>query len=207
MPQITYNNIAIGPRQLGPSMQEGEMAVTSMLVGKRPAITITRFPPALISPPTVSGYAIIPSVITAFPGVYSGSPQPTISYEWLRNGVPFENEGITYTTNSLDDADKISVRVTATSPSGTLITTSNSITAILFEDQVVDDYAGFFITGMSSYAELMTSGIDGYWVTGMGQNFVQINATFTSYIINGMSQDNEHQTADFVIYTITTEGV
>ena len=205
MPQITYNNITIGKRQIGPSLQEGEFGVTSLLAGfKRPAVPINRFPPTLVQPPVLSGNNIIPNELTIFPGIYSGSPQPLMTYQWLRDGIPFANEGLTYTTVPSDDTTTISVEVTATSPLGVLVTESNGITAALFEETTINDYSAYAITGQGKYGFIGVYDIDAFWVTGMAQEFAQINSSFITYAIHGMGQNDEFQIPSFEVYTITT---
>ncbi|CBX88011.1 structural protein [Roseovarius Plymouth podovirus 1] len=208
MPQIPYTNKTLSRRFLGPSLQEGEFAVPSLLAGfKRPAVPISRFPPAIIQPPTVTGFGVIPATLTAFPGVYSGSPQPTISYEWLRDGIPFENVGNTYVTQASDDGAKISVRVTATSPSGTIITTSNTITAVLYEEVVNGEFALYTVTGMAAPGKMIGNNVHAYYVTGMAQQLSQINSSYIGYVITGMGQNDQFYVTESEIYIITTEGV
>lgn len=209
MPQFQYTNKTLSRRLLGPSLQEGEFAVPSLLAGfKRPAVPISRFPPAIIQPPTVTGFGVIPATLTAFPGVYSGSPQPTISYEWLRDGVPFENLGNTYVTQASDDGSKISVRVTATSPSGTIITTSNTITAVLYEDVVLGEFDLYTISGGYMAAPgLITGGqTEVITISGMAQPLSQINSSFITQIITGMGQKDNFIVMNSDVYIVTTEG-
>ena len=207
MPQFQYTNKTASRRQFGPSIQEGEFAIPSTLAGfKRPAVPINRFPPTIIQPPTVTGFGVIPATLTAFPGVYSGSPQPTISYEWLRNGVPFENVGNTYVTQASDDGSQISVRVTATSPSGTIITTSNTITAVLYEDVIINEFETYAITGMVQPGKQLANSTHAYFVTGMAQPLSQINSSFIGFVITGMGQDNQFYVTESELYIIT-EGV
>lgn len=207
MPQILYNNISIGKRQIGPSIQEGEFLIPSTLAGfKRPAVPITRTPPQIVQPPQLSGFGVIPATLTAFPGVYTGSPQPTYTYEWLRNGIPFANVGNTYVTQAADDGAKFAVRVTATSPSGTIITTSNTITAVLYEEQVVNDWSTYIITGQAKYGNIMGNGTDAFWITGMAQQLAQINSSFATYSITGMGQENTFMDSSFATYSITGMG-
>lgn len=210
MPQIVYNNITAGKRLIGPSVQEGEMGISSLIVrpltGHRAAVPLNRMPPTIIQPPTVSGRSVIPAVLTAFPGVYEASPQPTFTYEWLRDGEPFVNDSLTYITQESDNNKEISVRVTASSPLGQIITTSNSITAVLLESLNFIEYEHYYVSGMGQDNRIHTMNLDYVYITGMAQDFAEINATFTSYYISGMGQDDTAISSQAELYIITEEA-
>lgn len=206
MTQITYNNITSGPRQIGPSVQEGEMAVPSLLVGKRPALPIDRYAPIITTPPLLQGQGVIPSTLELFVGVYDASPMPGTSYKWFRNGIEFANPFPFYTTKPSDDGAQFTVQVTATSVSGTIITTTNTITAVLYENVMLSEYETYGISGMGVVNNKLVADIGVYFVTGMAQPSTQINAEFATYAISGMGQPNIFIVSDIETYTIT-EGV
>jgi hypothetical protein len=77
-------------------------------------------PVVAVSPPAISGSTTIGSVLTLYPGVWSGSPAPVLSYQWFRNSVGIPGEtSLTYTLVPADSGNTIDCVVTAVHPSGT----------------------------------------------------------------------------------------
>ena len=76
--------------------------------------------------PTISGTATVGQSLTAADGSWTGSP--SLSRQWLRNGVAIGGAtGNTYTVNAADASSTISVRVTATNAGGSATATSNTL--------------------------------------------------------------------------------
>lgn len=186
MSQKEYDTFSIGPVKLGPSLQEGEFGVPSILSsGEHPAIELVRTAPALLINPIMLGSIIIPSTLTTTTGVFSGSPSPDYTYEWLRDGVviPGEN-GNTYTTSIVDHDHEIGSRVTATSFLGSVSADSNVLLAQIYED-------------------IESVEFEAYIFTGMQVNNAQMVVEMTPYIITGLSILNTAEVSETEIYVIT----
>src|SRR5262245_28294400 len=82
--------------------------------------------------PVISGGISVGQTLTTTDGTWTGNPGPTITYEWLRNGVPISGAtGQTYVIQVADVGQTIRSRVTATNASGSAnATSSNSVTPI-----------------------------------------------------------------------------
>mgnify|MGYP000094278690 CR=1 FL=1 len=91
MTQINYNKISIGPVKLGPSIQEGELGVHSLLSsGPHPAEPIFRTAPILLSAPRIGGNNIIPNTLSVVSfGVYQEfyAPVAVLIHVWFGIGV------------------------------------------------------------------------------------------------------------------------
>jgi hypothetical protein len=79
--------------------------------------------------PSVTGVRPVGATLTVIPGQWSGSPAPTLTYQWRRNGVDILNaSGTTYITVVDDVGLEISVSETAVNVGGTLTRfSSNSL--------------------------------------------------------------------------------
>jgi hypothetical protein len=85
--------------------------------------------PVVIEDPVIAGAAPVGSVLTCTQGNYYGSPAPTVTRTWNRNGTPIPGEvGLTYTTQVEDQGAAITVEETVTNAGGSVEATSNSIT-------------------------------------------------------------------------------
>jgi hypothetical protein len=85
--------------------------------------------PTITTPPSISGATVQGSTLTCTPGVWAGSPAPTITREWLRAGVAISGAtGLTYVTQAGDVGQAITCRETATNSGGSANSTSNAIT-------------------------------------------------------------------------------
>ena len=182
--QKTYTQFSIGPVQLGPSIQEGEINTPSLLLGPRPAIPILRVPPTLLQSPVISGDPRIPAILTLNPGVYGGSPQPVLSYQWIRNGIPIPGEiNLTYTTVAGDNALDIYVEVYAQSQLGNLTTNTNIITPVLYENIEIQEAEIYVVSSPTVINLISVSEVQVYYISGMRQlNTVEVNL-FEIYII------------------------
>jgi len=87
--------------------------------------------PVNTSAPVISGTNVVGNVLTTTNGTWTGSPSPTFTYWWKRNGVPvvpFPTPGATtYNLIFVDAGCTITCEVYATNPSGTASATSNSL--------------------------------------------------------------------------------
>lgn len=93
------------------------------LIAALPTIPVVESAPVNISPPTVS---VSGNTATANIGIWSATPEPTFSYQWIRNGVDIV--GANSSNYSIPDASlgaAFSVRVTASNIAGSANTTSS----------------------------------------------------------------------------------
>ncbi len=84
---------------------------------------VSQAPPTVVTPPSVSGDAIVGATLTADPGTWS-DPTATFTYAWLRcddsgSCTPIGAGGTTYTLTADDLGSSIGVEVTATTAAGT----------------------------------------------------------------------------------------
>lgn len=82
-------------------------------------------PPVATVPPSISGNPGVGETLTASAGTWAGYPSPSYAYQWRRNGedIPGETGG-TYDVQAQDFGSTITVRVLATNPAGSAISTS-----------------------------------------------------------------------------------
>ena len=209
MTQINYNKISIGPVKLGPSIQEGELGVHSLLSsGPHPAEPIFRTAPILLSAPRIGGNNIIPNTLSVVSfGVYQASPQPQFEIQWLRNDVDIVGEtGMTYESVPADNDAEISVRVTATSQLGTITSESNIIDTVLYEPISMLELENYVVTGIGQTQRIHAMNVDYMYISGMAQQDSQINATWTGYYISGMAQESTLISIESTVYIITEEA-
>ena len=80
--------------------------------------------PFNIDPPVIFGN----TVLAITPGVWTGVPAPTLTYQWQRDSVDIPGAtGITYTVQNADKGHDIAVVETATNTQGTADKASNVI--------------------------------------------------------------------------------
>ncbi len=66
-------------------------------------------PPVNTTAPVVSGTPAVGQVLMCAPGLWTGKPTPTFSYQWLRGGAPIAGANATgYTVQSADAGNSIS---------------------------------------------------------------------------------------------------
>ncbi len=83
------------------------------------AMQSTSTPPANTTAPVISGTPIIGSTLLCAPGLWTGQPVPTFSYQWLRSGAPIAGANASsYTVQSADAGGGITCAVTAKNGKG-----------------------------------------------------------------------------------------
>lgn len=89
--------------------------------------------PGVTTAPVISGSVDAGSTLTVTPGTYTGSPVPTVSRNWQRNGVNISGAtGLTYVTNLTTDVGaNITCLETISNTGGTITSSSNTIVPVL----------------------------------------------------------------------------
>ncbi len=84
--------------------------------------------PTNVTAPTLSGVPHVGTTLTCTQGEWTGNPEPTYTYGWLRDGVEIaEASGPTYTTVAADGGHQVRCVVTATNSVGHTEATSNAL--------------------------------------------------------------------------------
>ena len=95
------------------------------------SVSVPASPPELLTPPQVLGIAPaqVGESLTCLPGTWRGSPPPTFTYQWLREGTNIAGaSSATYTVRTEDQLRALSCRVKATNSAGSAeASSSNSI--------------------------------------------------------------------------------
>jgi len=86
--------------------------------------------PPTISSATISGTSVVGQVLTATASGVTGTPAPTLSYQWKRGAANIGTNANTYTLVSADAGQSITCVVTATNAGGSANTTSNSLSIL-----------------------------------------------------------------------------
>lgn len=82
--------------------------------------------------PTISGTAQVGQTLASTTGTWTGSPAPTYSRQWLRNGAAISAAtGASYVPTTDDIGATISLRVTATNSEGAATATSAATAAVI----------------------------------------------------------------------------
>ena len=85
--------------------------------------------PTVTTAPSIAGATAVGSVLTCTPGVYAGTPTPTITRQWKAAGTNIAGAtALTYTTVAGDSGKAITCVETATNSAGSVPSTSNAIT-------------------------------------------------------------------------------
>ena len=80
--------------------------------GPTAAVTPASVPSVVAGAPTIKGKAQVGKTLTALPGTWGPAPV-TLTYQWLRNGMPIAGAtGSKYKLKNKDKGKKISVKVT-----------------------------------------------------------------------------------------------
>jgi hypothetical protein len=92
------------------------------------AMQLVSTPPANTTPPVVSGTLAPGGTLLCAPGLWTGTPAPTFSYQWLRSGAPIAGANATsYAVQSADAGNSISCQVTAKNSKGEKSATSAGV--------------------------------------------------------------------------------
>jgi hypothetical protein len=101
--------------------------------------TVAGIAPSNDVAPAIAGDTGLGDTLTVTAGTWSGVPEPTLTYQWLRGGVEIAGEtGTTYVITLADSGASITVRETATNSEGSAFEVSNAITADTFTAPVND---------------------------------------------------------------------
>jgi hypothetical protein len=85
--------------------------------------------PVNTAAPVASGTPSVGQTLSCAPGSWTGSPAPTFTYSWLRDGVPVPDAvANTYVVQSADEGNGLTCKVTATNKSGSAAAVSNTLT-------------------------------------------------------------------------------
>lgn len=116
-----------------------------------------------VAPTAPSGTAQVGETLTADDGTWTGTPTPTITYQWLRDGAPIEGEtAATYDLVADDEGAVITVAVTATNAKGVVTVVSPGTAPVLHEDAPVNTVAPTAPSGTAQVSETLTAD-DGTW--------------------------------------------
>ena len=140
--------------------------------------------PVNIEAPIISGNTAYGSTLTLTgEGIWIGNPPPTLTFQWLRNGVVIGGAtSITYVTLITDVGQQITCRVTGTNSVGSVNAISNAITPILGPPQTITftGTVNFQIIYVNSLNQVVTNPVLG------GFTIYQVTSTSAgaSYVIN-----------------------
>lgn len=125
----------------------GTNVVGNATAGSNSSATVVggNIAPVNTSPPTITGSAVRGNTITrTFDGGWTGSPTPTLSFQWKRSGVIVQTGGTSYTTVIADQGSNITCAVTATNIAGNDSAVSNSIGPITAPAAFTPTYEIYF---------------------------------------------------------------
>ena len=105
-----------------------QIGILLSLTAPRPGTGVAAGTPANSAPPVISGGPAVGATLTASAGTWTGTPTPTVSRQWRRNGTDIPGAtGGTLSTAGYADGDVIVLRETATNAVGTASASSNAI--------------------------------------------------------------------------------
>lgn len=112
--------------------------------------------PANVVPPTITtdGSPQSSETVTINPGSWSGSPSPTFTYLWKRNGTTNLGTDSSYTLTDADIGQTITCTVTATNASGSAVATSPGIIPAAANSVTVDLLYVSQTTGLTGTVKL-----------------------------------------------------
>ena len=100
--------------------------------------------PTVTTAPVIAGTPAVASVLTCTPGVYAGTPAPTITRQWFRNTTAQGGQtGLTYTVQAGDAGQNISCKEQATNAAGNVISTSNVLAIAALGATAAEDENGY----------------------------------------------------------------
>ena len=105
-----------------------QIGILLSLTEPRPGTGVAVGTPANSAPPVISGGPAVGATLTASAGTWTGTPTPTVSRQWRRNGADIPGAtGSTLSTAGYADGDVITLIETATNAVGTGSAGSNAI--------------------------------------------------------------------------------
>ncbi|MGO9488260.1 MAG: carboxypeptidase regulatory-like domain-containing protein [Solirubrobacteraceae bacterium] len=109
------------------SEEPTQVLVTAPVVRKNIDAELATLPKKTVAP-TVTGTPSVGGVLTCQEGEYSATPAPSISVQWLRDGVEIAGAtASTYTVQAADAGHQLQCKVTATNVAGWLWVTTAGI--------------------------------------------------------------------------------
>lgn len=183
MAQQEFKNSPISSVFINPSIMEGEMVVPGILIPGA-AIPINRYPPVNTTPPYVSGDSRIPSILTANPGTWTGSPKPSFTYQWYDGAEPLAGEtGKTLLTyDELSDGD-ISFEIVGFSSQGAVTLQSDPLTVQSVYPVNIEEASYYVITGAPITARSTMVTHRFYVVSGQPTETQQFQAAHDVYVV------------------------
>lgn len=118
--------------------------------------------------PSVTGAARVGQTLAGTTGTWIGTPAPTYSRQWMRNGVAIA--GATGTSYGLVDADMgayITLRVTATNTAGSTVATSAMVGPV---DKIPVNTSAPIVTGLYEIGGVLTT-TNGTWSASPSPTF------------------------------------
>lgn len=110
--------------------EANEVSVTApnTVSGINAAMQLTSTAPVNTKAPVVSGTAAVDATLSCAPGLWTGKPTPTYSYQWLRNGAPITGaSSSSYAVQTADAGQSVSCQVTAHNSAGEKTATSAGV--------------------------------------------------------------------------------
>ena len=105
-----------------------QIGILLSLTAPRPGTGVAVGTPANSAPPVISGGPAVGATLTASAGTWTGTPTPTVSRQWRRNGADIPGAtGSTLSTTGYSAGDVITLIETATNAVGTGSAGSNAI--------------------------------------------------------------------------------
>jgi hypothetical protein len=119
------------------ALEPSEATLVSVSAGVEPPVPVTAsfklvrasaVKPASVVAPGIAGSAAVSQTLTCSSGSWAGTPKPTYSYQWLRDGSPIAGAtATTYAVQSADEGHDLACTVTATNEAGSASETSATV--------------------------------------------------------------------------------
>jgi hypothetical protein len=96
--------------------------------GMLTAIALTAKEPKCTVAPAVTGLLTAGSVLTSTPGTWTGTPTPTLTYQWCRNATAIPGAtALTYTIVAADSGKTLNCLVTGKNTLDSVVASSNIV--------------------------------------------------------------------------------
>lgn len=87
--------------------------------------------PVNTAAPTIAGTPAVGAAVSCLAGSWQGTPPPTYTYQWLRDGTPIEGAGEgAYRLQAVDAGQSLTCEVTASNEAGSASATSAPVSAL-----------------------------------------------------------------------------